>query len=257
MVAQLEAWRQDHFDLKTVFIHDATPHWATIAVSGPKSKQVMAQLDLGIDLDDKQLPHMAAALGTFGGRPARIARVSFTGERSYEISVPAMLATPLWDAARKAGGMPLGIEALNVLRAEKGYIYVGQDTDSETMPQDLGMSGPRSKRQDAYVGDRSLFIQAAQAPHRKQLVGITVADREPLTLGAHAIDVTGGRKRSLGYVTSSYFSPCLGRPIALALIENGVARLGETLNFEHLGQMRTGQITTTCFVDPEGAHLHV
>jgi sarcosine oxidase subunit alpha len=257
MVAQLEAWRQDHFDLKSVFIHDATPHWATIAVSGPMSKQVMGKLNLGIDLDDRQLPHMAAALGSFAGRPARVARVSFTGERSYEISVPATIATSLWDATRKAGGVPLGIEALNILRAEKGYIYVGQDTDSETMPQDLGMSGPRNKRQDAYVGDRSLFIPATQAPHRKQLVGIAVAEQEPLRLGAHAIDVEAGRKRSLGYVTSSYFSPYLKRPIALGLIEAGQTRLGETLTFEHLGQIRTGQITATCFVDPEGAHLHV
>jgi sarcosine oxidase subunit alpha len=257
MVRHLEAWRQDHFDLNAVFIHDATPHWATIAVSGPQAKRVLEGLALGIDLDDRQLPHMAAAIGSFAGRPARVARVSFTGERSYEISVPASLSSQLWDAARKAGAAPLGIEALNVLRAEKGYIYVGQDTDGETMPHDLGMSGPRTKRQDAYVGDRSLFTPAAQMPDRKQLVGIVVTDREPLPVGAHAIAVVDGRKRSLGYVTSSYFSVHLGRPIALGLIEGGMARLGDTLTFEHLGRTRRGQIASTCFVDQEGAHLHV
>ncbi|HVJ40287.1 MAG TPA: 2Fe-2S iron-sulfur cluster-binding protein [Dongiaceae bacterium] len=257
MVGQLEAWRQDHFDLKSVFIHDATPHWATIAISGPQAKRVMTELDLGIDLDDGTLPHMAAVSGIFAGRPARIARVSFTGERSYEISVPAGLAETLWDRARAAGAVPLGIEALNILRAEKGYIYVGQDTDGETMPHDLGMSGPRNKRQDSYVGDRSLFTPAAQAAGRKQLVGIAVTDREKLPTGAHAIDVKDGRKRSLGYVTSSYFSPVLGHPIALGLIENGLSRLGEEVSFEHLGQKRSGKIVSTCFLDPEGARLNV
>ena len=157
MAANLEAWRQDHFDLKQVFIHDATPHWATVAVSGPQSKRILAALELGIELDDAAFPHMSVALGRFGGRVTRIARVSFTGERSYEISVSASLAPQLWQRARSAGASPMGIEALSVLRAEKGYLYVGQDTDGETMPHDLGFGGPRAKRQDSFVGDRSLF----------------------------------------------------------------------------------------------------
>jgi len=257
MVAQFEAWRQDHFDLDSVFVHDATPHWATMAISGPKAKAVMASLGLGIDLDDGKLPHMAAAAGRFAGRPARVARVSFTGERSYEISVPAGLAADLWGQARAAGAKPLGIEALNILRAEKGYIYVGQDTDGETMPQDLGMTGPRDKRQEAYVGDRSLFTPAAQATGRKQLVGLAASGRDPLPAGANAIAISAGRKHSLGYVTSSYVSPVLGGPIALALIEDGLSRMGETLSFEHLGQVSEGRIVPTCFLDPEGARLHV
>jgi len=257
MVTQFEAWRQDHFDLESVFVHDATPHWATMAISGPKAKAVMAALDLGIDLDDAKLPHMAATAGRFAGRPARIARVSFTGERSYEISVPAGLAADLWAKARAAGAVPLGIEALNILRAEKGYIYVGQDTDGETMPQDLGMAGPRDKRQDAYVGDRSLFTPMAQATGRKQLVGLAASGGDPLPAGANAVAISAGRKRSLGYVTSSYVSPALDRPIALALIEDGLSRMGETLSFEHLGQISEGRIVPTCFLDPEGARLHV
>src|SRR5262249_5119963 len=163
--------------------------------------------------------HMAAVQGRFRDRPARIARVSFTGERSYEISVPAALADELWRQVCAAGAKPLGIEALNILRAEKGYIYVGQDTDGETMPHDLGMGGPREKRRDAYVGDRSLFTPAAQASGRKQFVGIAAEGVEPLPPGAHGVEVAGGRNRSLGYVTSSYFSPNLERPIALGLIE--------------------------------------
>jgi sarcosine oxidase subunit alpha len=256
MVANLEAWRQDHFDLKQVFIHDATAHWATLAVSGPHSKQVLAALDLGIELNDATFPHMSVAQGRFGGRAARIARVSFTGERGYEISVPANLAAQLWQRARSAGASPIGIEALSVLRAEKGYLYVGQDTDGVTMPHDLGFGGPRAKRQDSYVGDRSLFTPAASATHRKQLVGIAAEGNAMIPSGASAVARDGGKKQILGYVTSSYMSFHLGRPIALGLIENGLARSGELIAFDHLGQSFSGRIVAPCFLDQQGARLN-
>jgi len=254
MVAQLEAWRQDRFDLVQVFIHDATAHWATIAISGPESKRILSGLGLGGDLDDARLPHMSVAEGAFGGRPARIARVSFTGERSYEISVPATFAAQLWQRARDAGAVPMGIEALGILRAEKGYIYVGQDTDGETMPHDLGMAGPRAKRLDSYVGDRSLFTPAASRPNRKKLVGILVDGKAPIPAGAHAIETVAGRKRSIGYVTSSYMSQHLGHPIALGLIEG--ERGSEFIDLEHLGQKFKGRIVSPCFLDPKGARLN-
>jgi sarcosine oxidase subunit alpha len=256
MVAQLEAWRQDRFDLDQVFVHDATAHWATIAVSGPNAKRVVAGLGLGVELDDAGFPHMSVAQGSYGGRPARIARVSFTGERSYEISVPAKLGPSLWQAVREAGVPPLGIEALGVLRAEKGYIYVGQDTDGETMPHDLGMIGPRSKRQDSYVGDRSLFTPAATKPTRKKLVGILAEGRVPIPVGASAIERAAGRKRGIGYVTSSYMSAHLGHPITLGLIEGGLERAGGEIELEHLGRTFKGRIVRPCFLDPKGERLH-
>jgi sarcosine oxidase subunit alpha len=254
MVAALEAWRQDRFDLGQVFIHDATAHWATIAVSGPQAKILVGALGLGMDLDDAGFPHMSVRDATFGGRRARVARVSFTGERGYEISVPASLGTRLWQQVREAGAVPLGIEALGVLRAEKGFIYVGQDTDGETMPHDLGFAGPRSKRQDAYVGDRSLFTPAAGKPDRKRLVGIRVDGVSPIPIGAHAIEQKAGRRRSLGYVTSSYHSAHLGHPIALGLIEGGVER--GTVEIEHLGQSFRARLVSPCFLDPKGERLN-
>jgi sarcosine oxidase subunit alpha len=256
MVAHLEALRQDRFDLARVFIHDATAHWATIAISGPQAKRIIAGLGLGIELDDARFPHMGVAEGRFGGRPARVARVSFTGERSYEISVPAGLAPSLWREVREAGVPPMGIEALGILRAEKGYIYVGQDTDGETMPHDLGMGGPRSRRQDSFVGDRSLFTPAASKPDRKQLVGIQAEGDAPIPVGASAIEIAAGRKRGLGYVTSSHVSRHLGRPIALGLIEGGHARANEAIELEHLGQRYKACITSPCFLDPRGERLH-
>lgn len=256
MTAHLEAWRQDRFDLTQVFIHDATAHWATIAVSGPASKRLVAELAMGIELDDAKFPHMSVVTGAFAGRPARIARVSFTGERSYEIAVPASLGTSLWQAARAAGAVPMGIEALGVLRAEKGYIYIGQDTDGETMPHDLGMAGPRAKRQDSYVGDRSLFTPAASRSNRRKLVGVLGDGKSAIPVGAHAIETRDGAKRSLGYVTSSYWSVHLGHPIALALIEGGLDRGSGAIELEHLGQRLAGRLVPPCFLDPKGARLN-
>ena len=256
MVAQLEAWRQDRFDLAKVFIHDATAHWATIAISGPHSKKIVAGLGLGIDLADARFPHMSVAEGRFGERPARVARVSFTGERSYEISVPAGFGPTVWRGVRDAGVPPMGIEALGILRAEKGYIYVGQDTDGETMPHDLGMAGPRSRRQDSFVGDRSLFTPAASKADRKQLVGILVEGTTSIPVGASATEIVAGRKRGLGYVTSSYMSRHLGHPIALSLVEGGHARAGEMIELEHLGQRFRARITSPCFLDPKGERLN-
>ena len=256
MVSHLEEWRQDRFDLARVFIHDASAHWATIAVSGPQSKRIVAALDLGVPVDDLEFPHMAAQTGTFAGRPARVARVSFTGERCYEISVPARHAADLWQTARSAGAEPIGVEALGVLRAEKGYIFVGQDTDSETMPHDIGMGAARDKRGDAYVGDRSLFTTVARRRGRKQLVGIAASGEKPIPVGAHPVVETNGRLRSVGYVTSSCFSPVLNRPIALGLVEDGRSRLGEELDFEHLGIRCAGTLVGSCFFDMSGARLH-
>ena len=254
MVVALEAWRQDRFDLDQVFIHDATAHWATISISGPNAKAIVGGLDLGVALDDPSFPHMSVRMASFSGRPARIARVSFTGERGYEISVPASLGAQLWQLVREAGATPLGIEALGVLRAEKGFIYVGQDTDGETMPHDLGFAGPRAKRQDSYVGDRSLFMPAANKPDRKRLVGILVEGTAPIPIGALAIERKAGRKRSLGYVTSSYHSAHLGYPIALGLIEGGVER--GTIEVEHLGQDFKARLVPPCFLDPKGERLN-
>lgn len=257
MTAHLEAWREDRFDLSRVFVHDTTPRWATMAISGPASKGVLAALALGIDLDDAAFPHMSARDGRFVGEPARVARVSFTGERSYEVSVPAGLAEELWRRARAAGAEPLGVEALGALRCEKGFILVGVETDGETMPHDIGMGRAREIRTDPYVGDRSLHTPAARRSGRRQLVGVAVAGDEPLPVGAHALSRDGRPRRSIGWITSSHMGIGIGRPVALAMIEDGAARHGETLEFEHFDALHRGTLVAPCFYDPEGARLDV
>jgi sarcosine oxidase subunit alpha len=163
----------------------------------------------------------------------------------------AMLA-----AAARLGGGPLGSEALLLLRAEKGYLIAGKDTDGVTMPHDLGAAGPREKRRSEYVGRRSLFSEAALDVNRRQFVGLAAEGTTPLPTGAHAVEGDGVRLRSIGFVTSSYFSPTLRRPIALGLIERGRARWGETVTLYHLGQSLKTTICAPCFLDPEGARLN-
>ena len=160
---------------------------------------------------------MAFALSSFDGAPIRIARVSFTGDRSYELSVPARrtraLRARIVETMPAFGGGLLGLEGLMILRAEKGYIVVGKDTDGTTMPHDLGIAGPREQRKDEYIGKRSLFTPVANDKGRKQLVGLSCAPGEPpLPTGAHVVEGRGKARRSLGYVTSSYASPSLGAP---------------------------------------------
>ena len=258
---RLELWRQDRFDARRVVIHDTTAQWATLTVTGPRSRDLVEACGIEVALDDQSLPHMAFAMAEFDGAPLRVARVSFTGDRSYELSVPARRAGAL--RARLAGklqafgGGLMGLEALMILRAEKGFIVVGKDTDGTTMPHDLGIGGPRDSRTDEYIGKRSLFMPVANDKGRKQFVGLSVAAGEaPLPTGAHVATGAGAARRSQGYVTSSYMSPSLGRPIALGLVEDGFKRMGEAVGVYHLGAVRRATIAPAVALDPEGKRLH-
>ncbi|MEM7722847.1 MAG: 2Fe-2S iron-sulfur cluster-binding protein [Pseudomonadota bacterium] len=256
----LETWRQDGHDPTRLFIHDMTHASATVTVTGPKARQIVDGLDLGVDLAPDAFPHMTLRFGTFRDAPARIARVSFTGDLSYEISVRPRQAPALWSAVRRLGeplgAGPIGVEAVSILRAEKGYIMIGKDTDGETMPHDLGFGAARLRKKAAFVGDRSLHSAKANAGDRKSLVGLRVpADAPALPTGAHAID-GGDKPVSRGYVTSSYHSPNLGHPVALAIIENGLNRMGETVDIWHNAERRRAVICSPCFFDKDGDRLH-
>jgi sarcosine oxidase subunit alpha len=204
---------------------------------------------------------MAFTTAMFDGGPLRAARVSFTGDRSYELSIPASRASALRarlvEKLPAFGGGLLGLEALMILRAEKGYIVIGKDTDGTTMPHDLGVTGPRDSRPDEYIGKRSLFMPVASDPRRKQLVGLSVpAEEAPLPTGAHVTTGAGRARRSQGYVTSSYMSPSLSRPVALGLVEAGPSRMGEAVGVYHLGAERRATITNPAALDPEGKRLY-
>lgn len=259
--AMLEAWRQDGNDPDRIFVHDTTQHRSTVTVAGPKARDILIALDLGIDLAPEAFPHMTLRDGSFNEAPVRIARVSFTGDVSYEISIASSKAAGLWDAAiaagKAVGAGPIGLEALSVLRAEKGYVIIGKDTDGETMPHDLGFTVPRLKKKGAFVGDRGLHSDVANNENRRRLVGVSVADGAgPLPTGAHFVVQNGTSKTSCGYVTSSYFSPTLNKPIALGLLDTELATDGADVTVFHLGKTLKATVTSPCFFDVEGERLN-
>lgn len=261
MYALLEEWRQDRFDRRRLFIHNASAESATLTVSGPNSRALLQKAGIDVELGDDALPHMAATTGTLSGTRVRVTRVSFTGDRSYEVSVPALDAPRLWGLLKQAGtafdASLLGMEALMVMRAEKGYIIVGKDTDGMSRPMDFGLTAPLEKKKVEFIGRRSLLAKEAQRPDRQQFVGLEVVDGgPPFATGAHGVERRDGKTRSLGYVTSSYLSPTLGRPIALGLIESGSSRHGDIIEVQHLGAIRKARITVPCAFDPEGARLN-
>ena len=253
---KLEDARQDRIGRDRVFIHDVTQGFVTLTVTGPKARALCDAAGIGLP----DLAHMAVGGTTFDGALMRVARVSFTGDVSYELTVPADRAEALRDRLNAAlpgvGGRWIGLEAVMILRAEKGFILIGKDTDGLTMPQDLGWGGPRLSRQDEFIGKRALFTPAAIGPGRRHLVGLRVPEGAPaLVTGAHLVPVDGPR-RSLGFVTSSYDSPVLGRPIALALLEEGRDKVGATVGVFNDGAVRQAKVCAPCAFDPAGERLH-
>ncbi|WP_101069113.1 2Fe-2S iron-sulfur cluster-binding protein [Roseovarius salinarum] len=256
----LEEARQDVFAPDRSFIHDVTAGFVTLTVTGPRARDLLRAAGIPDTVcDDTTLPHMSVTETTWNNRALRVARVSFTGDRSYELTVAARdgpaLHAALDTARAEVDGRWIGMEAVMILRAEKGFILVGKDTDGLTMPHDLGWTGPRDKRTDEYLGRRSLFTPEANREDRRQLVGLATTNDTPLPTGAHLVPPEGTR-RSLGFVTSSYFSPTLNRPVALALLEGGRALAGRDIGVFHMGETTRARVCTTCALDPEWERLH-
>jgi sarcosine oxidase subunit alpha len=260
-VAQLfEEWLQcEYVDLQ-VLVTPMTHQWAVLTLTGPRARAVLKRVGTDIDLAHQAFPHMALREGMVGDVPARVFRVSFTGETSYEINVPARRGPELWERILVAGAAdgitPFGIEAMMVLRIEKGYIHVGGETDGTTVPDDIGMGGAIAKKKSDFVGRRSLLRPEAVRPGRLQLVGLqSVIPSDLLPVGAHVL-LPGGAGGSDGYVTSSAHSPILGRAVALAMVRDGRARKGSTVGVFDEGRRHQARIVDPCFYDPEGTRLH-
>jgi sarcosine oxidase subunit alpha len=264
IAAWLEEWLQTEWTHYKVFVTPVTEQWAQFAIAGPKAREVLAKLQPSFDLANEALPHMSFVEGYLGTYPVRVFRISFSGELSYEVATPANLGRGLWSALVEAGGEfglePYGTEALHVLRAEKGYIVVGDETDGTTTPIDVGLEGLVSKKKADFIGKRSLEQPYLKSPDRKQLVGLLTEDpAEVLPDGAYAVKTVKDKPpmEMIGQVTSTYHSPTLGRSIAMALIMNGRARMGETLSFPLEGKVVRAKITDPVFYDKEGGRLNV
>ena len=261
----LEEWLQTEWPELDVYLTSVTEQWAVATLSGPAAKDILTAAGVDIDLSDDAFSFMSMKEGHISGLPARIFRISFTGELSYEINVPARYGAALWTALMKAGA-PHGIthygtEAMHVLRGEKGFIIVGQETDGTVTPHDLGMSWIVSSKKDDFIGKRALERASMADPQRKQLVGLLTEDpKQVIPEGAHAVldPDQPAPMEMLGHVTSSYYSPNLGHSIAMALLKGGHNRSGETVYIPMLdGQLPIkARITETSFYDPQGDRLN-
>jgi sarcosine oxidase, subunit alpha len=248
-------------DLK-VWLTSTTEQWATVALNGPNTRKLLAPLVVGLDISPQAFPHMSVAECTVAGLPSRLFRVSFTGELGFEVNVPARHGLALWEALWDAGQQydmcAYGTETMHVLRAEKGYIIVGQDTDGTVTPDDAGLSWAIGKAKPDFVGKRSLSRPDMLVESRKQLVGLLTDDPQVvLQEGAQIVADPNEPKpmTMLGHVTSSYWSEALGRSIALAVVSGGRTRTGETLHIPMPDRTLTAKVTGTVFYDPENTRL--
>jgi len=254
----LREWAECEWPELKVFITPVTTAWGTVTLSGPKARAVFARAGTNIDLAAAVFPHMTLRIGEVAGIPARVYRVSFTGEVSYEINVPAMQAPALWRLLWQAGApdalRAYGIDALDVLRTEKGYIHVGADTDATTTPLDLGWGNIIERKPGDFVGRRALVLPEYQRPERLQLIGVMPAEAgATLANGAHLIRPSV--KRSEGYLTSAYFSPTLGHAVALGRLESGRQRIGEELMLFDEGRTARVRVVSPVFYDPANSRL--
>jgi sarcosine oxidase subunit alpha len=217
----------------------------------------------GIDVSAEAFPHMAIREGMIAGVPTRLFRVSFTGELGFEINVPASEGRKVWEAIYAAGLQyaitPYGTETMHVLRAEKGFIIVGQDTDGTMTPYDMGLDWAVGKKKLDFVGKRSLARPEMSRPGRKQFIGLLTENPQDL-LEEGAQVVTDPKAPvpvpMIGHVTSSYHSAALGRSIALAVIADGRARIGETIFVPMPGKVIRAKVTAPMFYDAEGSRLN-
>jgi sarcosine oxidase subunit alpha len=253
----LEEWSQTEWPEMDVRFVSVTDQWAAVAIAGPRSRDVLARIAPDLDVSAESFPFLTFRETTVGGVAARVFRISFSGELAYEVYVPSWYGRALWDGIRAAGGdfgiTPYGTEAMHVLRAEKGYVIVGQETDGTVTPLDLGLDWMVSRRK-WFIGTRSLRRPAMLAPDRRQLVGLLPHDPydllpegAPLPAAANGIGTAG----VVGHVTSSYRSAALGRTFALALLAGGRARVGSDAVVDVEGRSVPAAVTAPVLYDPE------
>ena len=263
--AWMEEWIQTEWPHMKVFTANVTEQYAQVVIAGPKARETLEALEGDIDLSAEGLPFMSFKDGVIAGCPARVHRISFSGELSYEIATPAAFGLSLWEAIHAAGEphgiTPYGTEALHVMRAEKGFIMIGDETDGTVTPHDLNLSWAVSKKKTDFIGKKAMERPFLQDPERKRLVGLlTESPDDVLPDGAHAVEGkrANGKAKMIGHVTSTYHSPTLKRSIAMALIRRGPERMGETLEFPVGGDKTIrAKVVEPTFYDPENARQNV
>jgi sarcosine oxidase subunit alpha len=265
---RIHAWMEDWLQCEwwdwQVYTANVTEQYAQVAVVGPNARKLL-QVIGGMDVSKEALPFMAWADGRLADVPVRVYRISFSGELSYEIAVPASRGAAFWaaclDAGKALGAMPYGTEALHVMRAEKGFIMIGDETDGTVIPQDLGLDWAISKKKADYLGRRGQERTYLASPDRWKLVGFETLDGSVIPDGAYVLAEgvnANGQRNVQGRVTSTYYSPTLKRGIAMGLLRHGPGRLGEVVEFNTVsGGTVKARVRDTVFYDKDGEKQNV
>ena len=262
VLGKLEDYLQTEWPELDVYLTSVTDHFATISVCGPNSKKIISNVIPDLDLSDENFPHMSFKNTKIGKINCRVMRISFTGEHSYEINIQANYANSVWEKCMEAGKdfniTPYGTETMHLLRAEKGFIIVGQDTDATMTPIDLQMDWIVSKKKYDFIGKRSLYRSDTIKDDRKQLVGLlTDNPNEILEEGAQIVaDVNKSPIEMLGHVTSSYYSPNLKKSIALGVVRGGKNMMGKKLIIPMENKTINVTVADPVFLDKENKRLN-
>jgi sarcosine oxidase subunit alpha len=256
----LEEWHQCEWPKLRVAIVPVTESWATLSLAGPRARQVLAKVAPDISLATEAFPHLAMREATNLGSPARIYRVSFSGELTYEINVPSDHGHALWEALMDAGMnegiQPFGLDALMLMRLEKGFLHLGTDTDGATLPDDVGFGRVASNKKADFIGKRSLHLPEHVKADRLQLIGLLRSAAEPFTVGSH-LRISDSRQPTDGWITSAGAAVFTEKPIALALLRGGRARIGTEVDVYDLGtRVGTARVVAPPFYDPTGDRMN-
>ena len=262
VLGKLEDYLQTEWPELDVYLTSVTDHYATVSVCGPNSKKIVSQIIPDLDFSDESFPHMSFKNSKIGNIKCRVMRISFTGEHSYEINVQANYGKSVWERCMEIGKefniTPYGTETMHLLRAEKGFIIVGQDTDATMTPIDLQMDWIVSKKKYDFIGKRSLYRSDTIREDRKQLVGlITENPNEVLEEGAQIVaDINKSPIEMLGHVTSSYYSPNLKKSIALGVVRGGKNMMGQKLIIPMKDKQINVTVADPVFLDKENKRLN-
>ena len=262
VLGKLEDYLQTEWPELDVYLTSVTDHYSTASVCGPNSKKIINKIFPELDLSDENFPHMSFKNTKLDNVNCRVMRISFTGELSYEINIDSKYGKSLWEKCISAGQefniTPYGTETMHLLRAEKGFIIVGQDTDGTMTPSDLQMDWIVSKKKYDFIGKRSLYRSDTIREDRKQLVGLLTDDpKEILEEGAQIVSDTNTKPIDmLGHVTSSYFSPNLNKSIALAVVRSGKNMKGKKLIIPMENKNINVTVSDTIFLDKENKRLN-
>ena len=262
VLSKLEDYLQTEWPELDVYLTSVTDHYSTASICGPNSKKILMKLFPNVKFEDENFPHMSFQNESIDDVNCRIMRISFTGEHSYEINIESKYGKSLWEKCIEAGKefniTPYGTETMHLLRAEKGFIIVGQDTDGTMTPIDLQMDWIVNKKKYDFIGKRSLYRSDTIREDRKHLVGLlTDNPKDVLEEGAQIVaDLNKKPIDMLGHVTSSYFSPNLNKSIALAVVRSGKKMKGQKLIVPMENKNINVTVVDFIFLDKENKRLN-